>query len=126
MARVPMENGRTPASSSVGAKGNGKGAVTVRRGGKTSSMKFKAHTAPTSIAPPTGEMQAEMNGEVQPINGHDTAIKVEDKLDEGQLDRLATGVTVDTADSATTMAVGVPLCLHALSLQSTPFSFLIE
>lgn len=124
MARVPVENGRTPASSAVGAKGNGNGAG--RRGGKTSGMKFKAHTAPTSIAPPTGEVQAEMNGEIQPINGHETAIKVEDRLDEGQLDRLATGVTVDTADSATTTAVSVPLCLHALPLQSTPFSFRVE
>ena len=35
------------------------------------------------------------------VNGHGAAkVKVEDKMDEGQLSRLATGVTVDAAGPA--------------------------
>ncbi|KAA1474031.1 Bromodomain-containing protein [Dentipellis sp. KUC8613] len=68
-----------------------------RRGGKKTSRKEnKAHTAPMSLAPPTGELQAEMNGEISPMNGHAQIVKVEERMDEGQLDRLVTGVTVDT------------------------------
>lgn len=67
-------------------------------------MKSKAQTAPVSVAPPTGREQAEMNGmgagKTNGVNGygrgHEMKIKVEDKMDEGQLTRLATGVTVDT------------------------------
>jgi histone acetyltransferase len=66
-----------------------------RSGKKVSSMKSKAQTAPASIAPPTWREQAEMNGKVNGINGHDPKVKVEDKMDEGQLTRLATGVTID-------------------------------
>lgn len=58
-------------------------------------MKKKAHIAPTSLAPPVGEEQALMNGKINGINGHEAKIKVEDKLDEGQLNRLAAGVPVD-------------------------------
>ena len=72
-----------------------------RSGKKTSSMKSKAQTAPVSIPPPTGEQQAEMNGEFSQLNGHEPPVKMEDQLDEGQLDLLATGVTVDTASAAT-------------------------
>ncbi|ETW85228.1 hypothetical protein HETIRDRAFT_438210 [Heterobasidion irregulare TC 32-1] len=72
-----------------------------RSGKKTSSMKSKAQTAPASIPPPTGEQQAEMNGEFSQLNGHEPPVKMEDQLDEGQLDLLATGVTVDTASAAT-------------------------
>lgn len=60
-------------------------------------MKKKAHTAPTSLAPPVGDEQARMNRQVNGINGHEPKIKVEDKLDEGQLNRLAAGVPVDAA-----------------------------
>ena len=72
-------------------------------------MKSKAHTAPVSIAPPTDQERADMarpatNG----INGHDVKVKVEDKMDEGQLTRLATGVTVDTG--------GAPLSASAVRL----------
>ena len=34
------------------------------------------------------------------VNGHGAKVKVEDKMDEGQLSRLATGVTVDAAGPA--------------------------
>ena len=36
-----------------------------------------------------------MNGRANGINGYEMKVKVEDKLDENQLSRLATGVTVD-------------------------------
>lgn len=73
----------------------------------------KAHTAPVSLAPPVGEQQAEMNGLVNGTNGHDAKIKVEDKMDESQLTRLATGVTVD---SGTVNSAGVcpSLCIFFL------------
>ena len=70
-----------------------------QRGGKQkTSMKAKAHTAPANIPPPTAQEREEMrpNG----VNGHDTKVKVEDKMDEGQLSRLATGVTVDASGPA--------------------------
>ncbi len=34
------------------------------------------------------------------VNRRDTKVKVEDKMDENQLSRLATGVTVDTSGPA--------------------------
>ncbi|KAH8993251.1 Bromodomain-containing protein [Lactarius hatsudake] len=53
-----------------------------------------AQTAPVSIPPPSGEILAEMNGQ---MSLPEIAVKMEEQMDEGQLDRLATGVTVDTA-----------------------------
>ncbi|KAF7984193.1 hypothetical protein HWV62_15966 [Athelia sp. TMB] len=70
-------------------------ATAGKRSGK--KMKSKGHVAPTSIQPPTGREQAEMNGHINGVNGH-ARIKLEEKLDESQLDRLATGVTVDTSN----------------------------
>ncbi|KAH9910577.1 histone acetyltransferase GCN5 [Amylocystis lapponica] len=67
-------------------------------------MKSKAQTAPTSIPAPTEQEQADMARPVNGINGHEMKVKVEDKMDEGQLTRLATGVTVDTGSGATTAA----------------------
>ncbi|TFK54112.1 histone acetyltransferase GCN5 [Heliocybe sulcata] len=43
-----------------------------------------------------------MNDQVSGANGHDSKIKVEDTIDETQLNRLATGVPVDTAKSGST------------------------
>ncbi|KAF8556086.1 Bromodomain-containing protein [Imleria badia] len=56
-------------------------------------MKSKSQTAPTS------SMQPDLNG----MNGHipDAKVKVEEKMDESQLTRLATGVTVDAGPSST-------------------------
>ncbi|KZT10987.1 histone acetyltransferase GCN5 [Laetiporus sulphureus 93-53] len=59
-------------------------------------MSMKARTAPTSIAPPTGDEQAEMNRHTGGVQDYEPKIKVEEKMDEGQLIRLATGVPVDT------------------------------
>jgi hypothetical protein len=36
------------------------------------------------------------------INGHDPKVKVEDAMDEGQLNRLVTGFTVDATGSSNT------------------------
>ena len=78
-----------------------------RKGGKgKSSMKSKAQTAPVALPPPTDQERAAMerpagNG----INGHDVKVKVEDKMDEGQLTRLVTGVPVDAGGAPTSAAV---------------------
>lgn len=72
-----------------------------RSGKKTPAAKSKkAHTTPISLAPPVGEELAQMNGKINGVNGHDPKVKVEDMMDEGQLTRLAAGVTVDTAGRA--------------------------
>jgi histone acetyltransferase len=78
-----------------------------RSGKKGPSMKSKGLTAPTSLLPPVGQQQAEMNGKTNGINGHEMKVKVEDKMDEGRLTRLATGVTVDTGGRT-------PACVHKL------------
>lgn len=63
-----------------------------RTGKKTSSMMSKSQTAPKS------SMQPDVNG----VNGHlpDAKVKVEEKMDESQLTRLATGVTIDAGPSS--------------------------
>lgn len=63
-----------------------------RTGKKTSSMKSKSQNAPKS------SMQPDVNG----VNGHlpDAKVKVEEKMDESQLTRLATGVTIDAGPSS--------------------------
>lgn len=89
-------------------KTNGKGKKSrpgQRSGGKgmPGKKKSKAHTAPTSILPPTEEERADMEPPaVNGVNGHEVKVKVEDKMDESQLTRLATGVTVDAGNNATT------------------------
>ncbi|KAF7376287.1 Histone GCN5 superfamily [Mycena sanguinolenta] len=81
-----------PARAPVSSSGRGVGA-----GKKGPGIKSKGMTAPASLPPPTGLEQAEMNGTVaQPR----PQIKVEDKMDEEQLARLATGVTLDSGTDA--------------------------
>ena len=48
------------------------------------------------------------------VNGRDAKVKVEDKMDEGQLSRLATGVTVDAAGPA------------SAAVRHTPFRYLAK
>ena len=90
-----------------------------QKGGKKQpSKKAKASTAPANIPPPTEEEREEMrpNG----VNGHGAAkVKVEDKMDESQLNRLATGVTVDTG-GATATAVSLCVPIEELRLCSPP------
>ncbi|KAF8236558.1 hypothetical protein L208DRAFT_635513 [Tricholoma matsutake] len=71
----------------------------VRVPGQRSGKKI-AHNAPISHPPPAGE-QLQINGVTKGTKGHDPAVKVEDVMDENQLTRLATGVTVDTARATT-------------------------
>lgn len=66
--------------------------------------KTQAGTAPASKPPPTGLALAEMN---RLITHEEPRIKLEDKMDEGQLTRLATGVTVDTDTVAATVRATV-------------------
>lgn len=85
-----------------------------RAGGKTSGMSMKAkghlghtgHTGPAMVPPPTGEVQAIMNGEITPVDARPKTT-MEEQMSDKQLDRLAGGVTVDTG-SAESMAV----CTH--------------
>lgn len=84
--------------TSGGENRNG-GKATQRGGKQKTSMKAKAHTAPANIPPPTAEEREEMRP-AKGINGHDPKVKLEDKMDENQLSRLATGVTVDAAGPA--------------------------
>ncbi|KAJ7072172.1 hypothetical protein C8F01DRAFT_1205804 [Mycena amicta] len=73
-----------------------------QRGGKKGpGMKTTGQMAPTSLPPPTGLSQAQMNGTAPPL----PQIKVEEKLDEEQLSRLATGVTVDSKEGVVTTSV---------------------
>jgi histone acetyltransferase len=64
-----------------------------------------AKTAPVSIPPPSGDILAEMNGEIDLQSASEVAVKMEEQMDESQLDRLATGVTVDTAVPSSSSSV---------------------
>ena len=56
------------------------------------------------MVPPTEAQKADMTRPADDTNDEPT-VKVEDKMDEGQLMRLATGVTVDaTAPSSGTVS----------------------
>lgn len=72
-------------------------ATSGKRSGK--KMKSKGQTAPASMQPSTGREQAEMNGQPNGVHAHDKKVKLEEKLDESQLNRLATGVTVDATNA---------------------------
>lgn len=89
------EDGDEPLASQIGPFRHPFSGHTTGKGHKT-----QARTAPTSIPPPTSLALAEMNGQ---ITHEEPRIKVEDKMDEGQLNRLATGVTVDTDTVAATV-----------------------
>jgi histone acetyltransferase len=76
-----------------------------RRAGKGMGSMSTAQTAPVSIPPPSGDIMAEMNGEITLQSPSEVAVKMEEQMDESQLDRLATGVTVDTAVSTSSSSV---------------------
>ena len=98
-----MKAQKSPARNGKGKKG-GKSRGKVARGGK--SMKSKAHTAPAHIPPPTDAERADMERpQVNGKNAPDFAVKVEDKMDESQLSRLVTGVTVDAGSGPTSSTV---------------------
>ncbi|EPT05008.1 hypothetical protein FOMPIDRAFT_1045676 [Fomitopsis schrenkii] len=77
-----------------------------KRSGKQPSnkkAKTQARTAPVTMVPPTEAQKVDMTRPTDGANG-EPKVKVEDKMDEGQLMRLATGVTVD----ATAPSSGAP------------------
>ncbi|KAJ7287814.1 hypothetical protein C8J57DRAFT_1049744 [Mycena rebaudengoi] len=78
-----------------------------QRSVKGPGTKSKGQTAPTSLAPPVGQELDEMNGISEPNAIHQPKVKVEDKMDEDQLTRLATGVTLDSSSSAAAPPVKV-------------------
>lgn len=79
-----------------------------RYAGKGTGTMSAAKTAPVSIPPPSGDILAEMNGEISIQGTSEVAVKMEEQMDEGQLDRLATGVTVDTAIASSSSSVRLP------------------
>jgi histone acetyltransferase len=89
------DDGNEPLASQVGPS---RQPLSGRR--TTKGHKTQAGTAPASIPPPTDLALAEMNGQT---SHEEPRIKLEDKMDEGQLNRLATGVTVDTDTAAATV-----------------------
>lgn len=89
------EDGNEPLASQIGPSRQPLSGHRTKKGHKT-----QAGTAPLSIPPPTGLALAEMNGQ---FTHEEPRIKLEDKMDEGQLNRLATGVTVDTDTVAATV-----------------------
>jgi hypothetical protein len=74
------EDGDEPLASQIGPSRHHFRATEQRKGHKT-----QAGTAPASMPPPTGLALAEMNGQ---ITHEEPRIKVEDKMDEGQLTAL--------------------------------------
>lgn len=95
------EDGDEPLASQIGPSRHPHPGHRAKKGHKT-----QAGTAPASKPPPTGLALAEMNGQ---ITHGEPRIKLEDKMDEGQLNRLATGVTVDTDTvSATVRGIVIP------------------
>jgi histone acetyltransferase len=89
------EDGDEPLASQIGLSRHQPSGHRTKKGHKT-----QAGTAPASIPPPTGLALAEMNGQI--AHG-EPRVKIEDRMDEGQLNRLATGVTVDTDTVAATV-----------------------
>ncbi|KAJ6587080.1 hypothetical protein DFH09DRAFT_1142523 [Mycena vulgaris] len=74
-----------------------------QRGGKKGpGIKSKGKTAPASLPPPMGQEQDEMNGI---IVHHQPKIKEEEQMDEEQLTRLTTGVTLDSGAGSAAPAV---------------------
>jgi histone acetyltransferase len=90
--------------------------ITGKRSGKNMSQ-----TAPISL-PPSAAENPQSNGITYGINGHNLAVKVEDMMDESQLTRLATGVTVDTAKAVTAgvRSLLVPAVIHPHHLSPQP------
>lgn len=97
---------RVPVSTNGSMNG-----MRVRRGGKKSSgKKGVSHTSLPSEQPHSAlDGAAKMNGRQTGGKSHDAKVKMEDRLDDKQLTRLATGVTVDTGMTAPT-----PVCVDLL------------
>ena len=97
--KSPRRNGK--------GKTSGKSRARPPRGGKSmASMKSKAHITPAHIPPPTDAERKEMERPTaNERDGREVTVKVEDKMDESQLSRLVTGVTVDAGGGAASATV---------------------
>ena len=92
-------------------KGSGKGKKTGgpgrTRGQRTGGKSMSSMMAPTLKMPPT---EQERNDMARPlpgdVNTQEPPVKVEDKMDERQLNRLVTGVTVDAGGGGSTAVSG--------------------
>lgn len=89
----PLAARITMGSRSVPGKRSGKQAP-----GKKSK---KSHTiaggaVPAPLSEDNNSTAPTSNGKVNGINGHEPRIKQEDKMDEGQLNRLTAGIPMDT------------------------------
>lgn len=82
------------------------GRAPIRSGKKTGMKKTGgkkiAHTSLPSEQPHSVAEGAKLNGRTNGGTTQETRIKIEEKLDDKQLSRLATGVTVDTGTTAQT------------------------
>lgn len=109
-SRIPRSSGS--ATNGMNGKRSGK-----KRNGKT--VGGKKGPAPTSLGLPSEQPHsasdgATMNGRANGIVKPDLHVKIE--VDDKQLSRLATGVTVDTGMHATQTPVSLSLIVCALTL----------
>jgi len=100
----PLAARMTMASRSVPGKRSGK-----QPPGKKSK---KSHAGANGIDISTNDDRP-TNGRLNGINGHETRVKMEDKMDEGQLSRLTAGVPVDAVGRS---SAGVCISLNSDSL----------
>lgn len=109
-ARIPLTSGKGPKRVENGV---GMGVRTMgQRAKKGSGKKGISHTTVPSEQPHTTEEAAKLNGASNGISAHGQKVKVEERLDDRQLSRLATGVTVDTGMSAPTPVSGTSFIIE--------------
>ena len=103
---------RMPRAAKTGPRNRENG---VRRAGKKTGGKGISMTSlPAEQAHSAAEGAAKMNGRANGQMNLEAKVKFEEKLDDRQLSRLATGVTVDSGVAAPT-----PVCasrLHSIPL----------
>lgn len=66
----------------------------------------------TAKSAPTGRMPTSTTGQTNGFVEPEPRIKIEDKMDDAQLDRLATGVPVDSETTAVSLC-DPPFCLRS-------------
>ncbi|THH04557.1 hypothetical protein EW145_g5435 [Phellinidium pouzarii] len=95
---------RIPRMTGAAAKN---GMRPAHRSGK-SAKKGVAHTSLPSEQPHSVTEGSKMNGRANGLLSHEAKVRLEEKLDDRQLSRLATGVTVDTGVTAQTPSTARP------------------
>ncbi|KAI5123056.1 hypothetical protein M0805_000491 [Coniferiporia weirii] len=80
----------------------------AHRSGKKTSKKGIAHTSLPSEQARSVAEGSKMSGRANGCLSHETKVKLEERLDDKQLSRLATGVTVDTGTTAQTPSTSRP------------------